>query len=51
MECPPLGRTDTVAARVARLGGCLNRGGDFYLATRGDIYLAIRGELFSATYI
>ena len=52
MECPPGGRcgssTDTVAAGRARPGGCLERGGDFYLATLGDIYLATRGEFFMA---
>ncbi len=41
--------TDTVAARRATLGGCSERGGDFYLATRGDIDLATRGEFFMAT--
>jgi hypothetical protein len=54
MECPPGGwcglGTDTVGARGARLGGCLKRGGDFYLATRGDFYLATRGEFFTARY-
>jgi hypothetical protein len=41
--------TDTVAARRAAIGGCSERGGDFYLATRGDIELATHGDFFMAT--
>ena len=52
MECPPGGRcgsgTDTVAARRATLGGCSERGGDFYLAIRGDIDLATYGDFLMA---
>jgi hypothetical protein len=41
--------TDTVAARRAAIGGCSERGGDFYLATRGDFELATHGDFFMAT--
>ena len=38
-----------MAARRATLGGCSERGGDFYLAMRGDIDLATYGDFFMAT--
>ncbi len=41
--------TDTVAARRAAIGGCSERGGDLYLATRGDLELATHGDFFMAT--
>ena len=37
-----------MAARGAAIGGCSERGGDFYLATRGDLELATRGDFFMA---